>query len=101
MRHGGARRGDRPGDGRIEHTRQREVAKTADWVLDLGPEGGDKGGEIVAEGTPEMVAAEPRSYTGGYLKDLLAKSARTEAKSPIGRKKRGSAASMREREAAE
>jgi len=52
MNRGGARRDGRPGDGRIEHTRQREVIKTADWVLDLGPEGGDKGGEIVAEGTP-------------------------------------------------
>jgi excinuclease ABC subunit A len=41
----------------------REVIKTADWVLDLGPESGDKGGEVVAEGTPEQVAAEPRSYT--------------------------------------
>ena len=51
MKCGGARRDDRPGDGRIEHTRQREVIKTADWVLDLGPEGGDKGGEVVAEGT--------------------------------------------------
>jgi len=82
----------------IEHN--LEVIKTADWVLDLGPEGGDKGGEIVAEGTPEMVAAESRSYTGGYLKELLAKSSRTETKSPLGRKKRSSAA-MREREAAE
>ncbi|HET9638680.1 MAG TPA: excinuclease ABC subunit UvrA [Allosphingosinicella sp.] len=83
----------------IEHN--LEVIKTADWVLDLGPEGGDKGGEIVAEGTPEQVAAEPRSYTGSYLKDLLAKSTRTEAKKPIGRKKRASAAAIREREAAE
>jgi excinuclease ABC subunit A len=83
----------------IEHN--LEVIKTADWVLDLGPEGGDKGGEIVAEGTPEAVAAEPRSYTGGYLKELLAKSVRAETKSAIGRKKRGSAASMRQREAAE
>jgi excinuclease ABC subunit A len=55
----------------IEHN--LEVIKTADWVLDLGPEGGDKGGEIVAEGTPEQVAKEPRSYTGGYLKPLLGK----------------------------
>jgi excinuclease ABC subunit A len=83
----------------IEHN--LEVIKTADWVLDLGPEGGDKGGEIVAEGTPETVASEACSYTGGYLKDLLAKSARTEAKSPISRKKRRSAAPTREREAAE
>ncbi|HEV2078730.1 MAG TPA: excinuclease ABC subunit UvrA, partial [Allosphingosinicella sp.] len=45
----------------IEHN--LEVIKTADWIIDLGPEGGDKGGEIVAEGTPEDVAQEPRSYT--------------------------------------
>jgi hypothetical protein len=59
-------RDEAPGKPRIEHTRQREVIKRADWVLDLGPEGGDKGGELVAEGTPEDVAREPRSYTGGY-----------------------------------
>jgi len=58
----------------IEHN--LEVIKTADWVLDLGPEGGDKGGEIVAEGTPEDVAKEARSYTGSYLKPLLSKSVR-------------------------
>ena len=56
----------------IEHN--LDVIKTADWVLDLGPEGGVRGGEVVAEGTPEQVAAEPRSYTGGYLKPMLAKS---------------------------
>ncbi len=56
----------------IEHN--LEVIKTADWVLDLGPEGGDKGGEVVAEGTPEDVAKESRSYTGQYLKEVLAKS---------------------------
>src|SRR5688500_10271734 len=53
----------------IEHN--LEVIKTADWIIDLGPEGGDKGGEIVAEGTPEKVAQEQRSYTGAYLKPLL------------------------------
>ncbi|HTG39054.1 excinuclease ABC subunit UvrA [Sphingomonas sp.] len=53
----------------IEHN--LDVIKTADWVLDLGPEGGVKGGEIVAQGTPETVAAEPRSYTGRYLAPLL------------------------------
>ncbi|MEQ9227039.1 MAG: excinuclease ABC subunit UvrA [Parvibaculum sp.] len=53
----------------IEHN--LEVIKTADWILDLGPEGGDGGGEIVAAGTPEDVAAEPRSYTGQYLKELF------------------------------
>ncbi|MDF2495623.1 excinuclease ABC subunit UvrA [Sphingomonas sp.] len=55
----------------IEHN--LDVIKTADWVLDLGPEGGVKGGEIVAEGTPEVVAAEPRSFTGKYLAPLLGK----------------------------
>ncbi|HEU4645321.1 MAG TPA: hypothetical protein VFS80_07135, partial [Burkholderiales bacterium] len=54
----------------IEHN--LDVIKTADWVIDLGPEGGDGGGRIVAEGTPEAVAANPASYTGRYLKQVLA-----------------------------
>ncbi len=53
----------------IEHN--LDVIKTADWLLDLGPEGGVRGGEVVAEGTPEQVAANPRSFTGGYLKAML------------------------------
>jgi excinuclease ABC subunit A len=53
----------------IEHN--LDVIKTADWIIDLGPEGGVKGGEIVAVGTPETVAKEPRSFTGQYLKPLL------------------------------
>jgi excinuclease ABC subunit A len=53
----------------IEHN--LEVIKTADWIIDLGPEGGDGGGEIVAAGTPEDVAKNARSYTGQYLKPLL------------------------------
>ncbi len=53
----------------IEHN--LEVIKTADWLIDLGPEGGVRGGEIVAVGTPETVAKEPRSYTGHYLAPLL------------------------------
>jgi excinuclease ABC subunit A len=53
----------------IEHN--LEVIKTADWVLDLGPEGGDGGGELVASGTPEDIVKEPRSYTGQFLKELL------------------------------
>ncbi len=61
----------------IEHN--LDVIKTADWILDLGPEGGVKGGELIAQGTPEDVAATPQSYTGGYLKDVLAKSSRVEA----------------------
>jgi excinuclease ABC subunit A len=55
----------------IEHN--LEVIKTADWVIDLGPEGGDGGGEIVAWGTPEDVAKAPRSYTGKFLEPVLAK----------------------------
>ncbi len=53
----------------IEHN--LEVIKTADWVVDLGPEGGDGGGEIVAIGTPETIAAAPRSHTGAFLRELL------------------------------
>jgi excinuclease ABC subunit A len=53
----------------IEHN--LEVIKTADWVIDLGPEGGDGGGEIVVAGTPEDVVREKRSYTGQFLKDVL------------------------------
>jgi excinuclease ABC subunit A len=49
------------------------VIKTADWVIDLGPEGGDAGGRIVAEGTPEQVAAAKESYTGRFLAPLLPK----------------------------
>ena len=55
----------------IEHN--LDVIKTADWVIDLGPEGGVKGGEIVAEGTPEDVVKVAASYTGHYLKPMLAK----------------------------
>ncbi|MBY7114070.1 excinuclease ABC subunit UvrA [Bacillus sp. 17RED48] len=53
----------------IEHN--LDVIKTADYIVDLGPEGGDKGGQIVASGTPEQVVKEERSYTGKYLKDIL------------------------------
>ncbi len=53
----------------IEHN--LDVIKVADWLLDFGPEGGDGGGEIVAKGTPEQVAADPRSWTGRYLKEML------------------------------
>ena len=53
----------------IEHN--LDVIKTADWVIDLGPEGGDGGGEIIAQGTPEDVAATPQSFTGQYLAGLL------------------------------
>ena len=55
----------------IEHN--LDVIKTADWVIDLGPEGGDKGGEIIATGTPEKVASVKKSYTGQFLKQILSK----------------------------
>ena len=53
----------------IEHN--LDVIKSADWVIDLGPEGGAQGGAIVATGTPEQVARNPNSYTGKYLKAAL------------------------------
>ncbi len=53
----------------IEHN--LDVIKTADWIIDLGPEGGDGGGQILVEGSPETVAATPASYTGRYLRDVL------------------------------
>ena len=53
----------------IEHN--LDVIKTADWLIDLGPEGGDGGGEIVAKGTPEQVAQIERSHTGRYLLPIL------------------------------
>jgi excinuclease ABC subunit A len=61
----------------IEHN--LEVIKTADWIIDLGPEGGDGGGRIVAQGTPEDVAKVKESYTGQYLKDLLVRRAKGRA----------------------
>ncbi len=57
----------------IEHN--LDVIKTADWIVDLGPDGGVNGGEIVAAGTPEAVAANPRSHTGAYLKPILERAA--------------------------
>jgi excinuclease ABC subunit A len=53
----------------IEHN--LDVIKTADWVIDLGPEGGSSGGEIIGSGTPEQIAANPRSHTGTFLRPLL------------------------------
>ena len=61
----------------IEHN--LEVIKTADWIIDLGPEGGDGGGEIVVAGTPEEVAREKRSYTGQFLKGVLKRGKREAA----------------------
>jgi excinuclease ABC subunit A len=53
----------------IEHN--LDVVKTADWIIDIGPEGGDGGGKLVATGTPEQVAESPDSHTGHYLKPML------------------------------
>jgi excinuclease ABC subunit A len=58
----------------IEHN--LDVIRSADWVIDLGPEGGDRGGQIVAQGTPEQIAAARNSYTGRYLKEYAANAAR-------------------------
>jgi excinuclease ABC subunit A len=55
----------------IEHN--LDVIKTADWVIDLGPEGGEGGGQVVATGTPEDIAATEASWTGRYLKPLLSR----------------------------
>ncbi len=54
----------------IEHN--LDVVKSADWIIDLGPEGGAEGGRVVAAGSPEAVAAVPDSYTGKFLREVLA-----------------------------
>jgi excinuclease ABC subunit A len=53
----------------IEHN--LDIIKSADWVIDLGPEGGDAGGQVVATGTPEQIAVSPRSHTGTHLRPIL------------------------------
>ena len=53
----------------IEHN--LDVVKSADWIIDMGPEGGEEGGRVVAFGTPESVAAVPESYTGKFLREVL------------------------------
>ncbi|KAB1074268.1 excinuclease ABC subunit UvrA [Methylobacterium planeticum] len=66
----------------IEHN--LEVIKTADWVIDMGPEGGDGGGTLVAEGTPEQIAKSKESHTGRFLRDVLSR--RPAAEPPMGRR---------------
>jgi excinuclease ABC subunit A len=61
----------------IEHN--LDVIKTADWIIDLGPDGGNRGGRVIAEGSPEDVAAVDASYTGQFLKPLLERIARRKA----------------------
>jgi len=67
----------------IEHN--MDVIKTADWILDLGPEGGDKGGRLVAAGTPEDVARVAHSHTGRYLADVLARGSQGSGPEPVDR----------------
>jgi excinuclease ABC subunit A len=71
----------------IEHN--LDVIKTADWVIDLGPEGGERGGRVLGVGTPEDIAACPASYTGQYLKPALEAGARlpVPAKRPAARRR--------------
>src|SRR5210317_787245 len=66
----------------IEHN--LHVIKTADWLIDLGPEGGDGGGQIIATGTPEDVAANPRSFTGQYLKPLVKSGGKPASSAAVG-----------------
>jgi excinuclease ABC subunit A len=66
----------------IEHN--LDVIKTADWLVDLGPEGGDEGGYIVTEGTPEQVSLVPESHTGQFLKGMLSVEAIKKASAPLG-----------------
>jgi excinuclease ABC subunit A len=69
----------------IEHN--LDVIKTADWIVDLGPEGGTRGGTLVAEGTPEEVAANPASYTGQFLTEILAgRASKPSARKPAAKK---------------
>jgi excinuclease ABC subunit A len=73
----------------IEHN--LDVIKTSDWIIDMGPEGGSGGGTVIAEGTPEQVAANPASYTGQFLKGLVTPE---EAAAPkTARRKKAAAAS--------
>ena len=65
----------------IEHN--LDVIKTADYIIDIGPEGGDRGGTVIARGTPEKVAKNPKSYTGIYIKKMLEKDKRQNFHKPL------------------
>jgi excinuclease ABC subunit A len=69
----------------IEHN--LDVIKTADRIIDMGPEGGDEGGMVVAEGTPELVAGTPGSHTGGFLAELVVAEKPAGTSKPSGRAK--------------
>jgi excinuclease ABC subunit A len=73
----------------IEHN--LDVIKSADRIIDMGPEGGEEGGEAIATGTPEQVAAEPASHTGRFLSALLTPTARKGAAAPAKRPRRAPA----------
>ena len=60
----------------IEHN--LDVLKTADWIVDLGPEGGENGGFVIAQGTPEQLTTKPKSSTGQYLREPLARARKAE-----------------------
>jgi excinuclease ABC subunit A len=72
----------------IEHS--LDVVKCADWIVDLGPEGGERGGTVVACGTPEDVARDPASHTGRYLKPILGRAAVSGGPAPARKPRRGS-----------
>ncbi len=73
----------------IEHN--LDVVKTADWVIDLGPEGGDGGGQVIATGTPEEVAEVADSYTGQYLKPVLIRDTKRTKEAAAGSSKQAKA----------
>lgn len=73
----------------IEHN--LDVIKTADWIVDMGPEGGAEGGTVVAEGTPEDVAAVPESYTGKFLAEVVGRRTVSAAKPRAARRRKVSA----------
>ena len=70
----------------IEHN--LDVIKTSDWIVDMGPEGGAEGGTVVAEGTPEDVAAVPESYTGKFLAEVVGRSTPSASASSRPRRRR-------------
>ncbi|MGQ0550919.1 MAG: ATP-binding cassette domain-containing protein, partial [Armatimonadota bacterium] len=80
----------------IEHN--LDIIKTADWIIDLGPEGGEYGGEVIAEGTPEEIARVSRSYTGRFLRRVLDAGGSRDGQRP-GRAERPKAAGRRRRHA--
>jgi excinuclease ABC subunit A len=79
----------------IEHN--LDVIKTADYIIDIGPEGGDKGGTVIAKGTPEEVAKNPNSYTGQYVKKYLEQGKYETSKNESGKKEASMSKSKKEK----